>query len=201
VVLLVAFLLTVVDVLAGLRRIVRYFVSIWGKKQPFAFRVFWRSIVLAKEETSLHELGEYMGLAHHDQEGFEGENESKEAARPSDSGMDGQWVNYGPSTYDKQIGSPTSEHTVYSMNTPKDSQNSCDTLIFHASAAKKHGILAKIGSAFFKIAERALVFAAFSQVLEGIVVYTGGCRGNYLNGCLAHLISEFHVKYGWSSRC
>jgi hypothetical protein len=198
-VLLVAFLLTVIDVLAGLRRIVRYFVSIWRKEQPFAFRVFWGSTILGKEETSLHDLGEYMGLAPHNQEGFEGENENKEAAESSCSGMDGQWVNYASPTYDKQLSSPASEHTVYGMNTPKDSQNSCDTLILHASATSKQGILAKIGSTLFTIAERVLVFAAFGQVLEGIVVYTGGCRGNYLNGCLAHLISRFHVKYGQPS--
>jgi hypothetical protein len=36
--------------------------------------------------------------------------------------------------------------------------------------------------------ERALVFAAFGMFLSGVVVYTGGCRDNYINGCLAHLI-------------
>ena len=55
--------------------------------------------------------------------------------------------------------------------------------------------------------ERVLVFAGFAQVLSVIVVYTGkqayeylasplvtdcpgGCRGGYINVCLAHLISK-----------
>jgi len=46
-------------------------------------------------------------------------------------------------------------------------------------------------SLFYKLyisAERSLVIAAFVQFLSGTSVYTGICRGNYLNGCLAHLI-------------
>jgi hypothetical protein len=39
--------------------------------------------------------------------------------------------------------------------------------------------------------ERVLVFAGFTQLVTGIVVYTGGCRGSYINLCLAHLISTF----------
>ncbi|KIY71226.1 hypothetical protein CYLTODRAFT_390831 [Cylindrobasidium torrendii FP15055 ss-10] len=45
-----------------------------------------------------------------------------------------------------------------------------------------------VGNVLFAIVESALVVAGFSQVVLGVVVYTGGCRGNYTNGCLAHLI-------------
>ena len=51
-------------------------------------------------------------------------------------------------------------------------------------------LLKVIGRIFFATAERSLVFAGLMQVTTGIVIYTGGCRGNYLNGCLAHLISK-----------
>lgn len=46
----------------------------------------------------------------------------------------------------------------------------------------------KVGSATFATMERLLVFAGFVQLLTGIVVYTGGCRGDHINVCLAHLI-------------
>ena len=59
----------------------------------------------------------------------------------------------------------------------------------------------------YAVLERYLVFVGLAQLLTGIVTYTGtspatchitdihtytgGCRGNYENGCLAHLISSF----------
>ena len=52
-------------------------------------------------------------------------------------------------------------------------------------------LLKKIGRAVFATAERILVFAGLVQVTTGIVIYTGGCRENYVNGCLAHLISAY----------
>jgi hypothetical protein len=42
----------------------------------------------------------------------------------------------------------------------------------------------------FGILQQFLVVAGFAQVMHGIIIYTGGCRGDYLNGCLAHVISE-----------
>ena len=47
----------------------------------------------------------------------------------------------------------------------------------------------RIGQAVFATLERALVFSGFGQLLTGVVVYTGGCRLYFINGCLAHLIS------------
>ena len=46
----------------------------------------------------------------------------------------------------------------------------------------------KVGTAVFATSERILVVAGFMQLLTGIVVYTGGCRGDHVNICLAHLI-------------
>ena len=63
-----------------------------------------------------------------------------------------------------------------------------------------------VGRSTFAVIERFLIFAGFAQFLIGIVTYTGkgsaftshetcfiffvgGCRQNYVNGCLAHLIS------------
>jgi len=45
-----------------------------------------------------------------------------------------------------------------------------------------------VGPIAFGITERFLIFAGYAQLLIGFVTYTGGCRGRYVNGCLAHLI-------------
>ncbi len=78
----------------------------------------------------------------------------------------------------------------------RDSMHSDDTL--HESAHRsswsglgKVGLLKKIGRIVFAVAERVLVFAGLFQVITGIVIYTGGCRQNWVNGCLAHLISAY----------
>ncbi|KAG8875976.1 hypothetical protein FRB98_007510 [Tulasnella sp. 332] len=41
---------------------------------------------------------------------------------------------------------------------------------------------------FTFISERLLVVMAYIAIISGTTVYVGGCRDNYLNGCLAHLI-------------
>jgi hypothetical protein len=43
------------------------------------------------------------------------------------------------------------------------------------------------------LAEWAVVAFAYVEFVSGGVVYSGICRGNYLNGCLAHLISASRV--------
>ncbi|KAI0053060.1 hypothetical protein FA95DRAFT_1552946 [Auriscalpium vulgare] len=54
--------------------------------------------------------------------------------------------------------------------------------------AGKVPFLRRLGSVVFATLERSLVFAGLAQFVFGVAVYTGGCRGNYLNRCLAHLI-------------
>ncbi|KAJ6582101.1 cytoplasmic protein [Mycena capillaripes] len=77
------------------------------------------------------------------------------------------------------------------------------------SSTPRIPLLRRIGRAAFAATERALVFAGFALLLTGIVIYTGGCRSNYLNNCLAHLISNgifwsyglisFARYLGWNS--
>ncbi|CAH7671583.1 hypothetical protein PPACK8108_LOCUS6375 [Phakopsora pachyrhizi] len=38
------------------------------------------------------------------------------------------------------------------------------------------------------VLDRAMVVAASAAVISGLVVYTGACRAEYINGCLAHFI-------------
>lgn len=49
----------------------------------------------------------------------------------------------------------------------------------------------RAGKWTFDFAERLMVPFAWGVALVGGSVYTGICRGNYLNGCLAHFISAF----------
>ena len=87
--------------------------------------------------------------------------------------------------------SPASDTTAVPIrfHTSHHSISSDDTLhdIIPPSNSKKTWYR-KVGSAVFATLERVLVFAGFLQLLTGIVVYTGGCRGDHVNICLAHLI-------------
>jgi len=46
----------------------------------------------------------------------------------------------------------------------------------------------RIGRGAFATTERVLVFLGYMQVLTGLATYSGICRDNYINVCLAHLI-------------
>ncbi|KAF9222086.1 hypothetical protein BS17DRAFT_235152 [Gyrodon lividus] len=87
--------------------------------------------------------------------------------------------------------SNASERTIFRTGSPRGSRHSDDTLhdmIFPPVIRPKQPSYHHIVEAAFATLERALVFAAFGMLLSGIVVYTGGCRESYINGCLAHLI-------------
>ncbi|GAA5984215.1 hypothetical protein JCM10908_006093 [Rhodotorula pacifica] len=46
-------------------------------------------------------------------------------------------------------------------------------------------------------AERSLILLAYIEVCSGVAVWTGSCRENYLNGCLAHIIKgSIFLWYG-----
>lgn len=88
--------------------------------------------------------------------------------------------------------STSSSSTVFWGDSPKDSRHSDETLHDEAVASAPYVLKALrcTAVAAFATLERVLVFAAFGMTLSGIVTYTGGCRDSYINGCLAHLISE-----------
>ncbi|GAA5875917.1 hypothetical protein JCM3774_005815 [Rhodotorula dairenensis] len=55
----------------------------------------------------------------------------------------------------------------------------------------------KVTSLVLAAAERSLILLAYIQVCSGIAVWTGSCRQNYLNGCLAHIIKgSIFLWYG-----
>lgn len=110
-----------------------------------------------------------------------------------------QWANdVSQNTRHKRSFSTSSERTLFGIRSTPFPQNSDDTLhdpVHDHYDHPKPPLFRRIGKIAHAVAERALVFTGFIQVLTGIVTYTGGCRGNYLNGCLAHLISTLASQH------
>ena len=109
------------------------------------------------------------------------------------------WANNVP-RHDAYPRSATSERTVFGPRSPRNSVHSDETLrqdIGQWMRSNKTPLLRRIGRGVFATAERSLIFAGLMQTISGIVVYTGGCRQNWLNGCLAHLISTCFVIHSY----
>lgn len=112
------------------------------------------------------------------------------------------WVNQGESslTSTHAHGSPSSRYSIGSEATLHDPGSptrswplfSSPKLDMHHVVTKKgwRGRLACAGNWTFNAAERTMIPFAWGVAMIGGCVYTGICRGNYLNGCLAHFISE-----------
>ncbi|KIY73747.1 hypothetical protein CYLTODRAFT_416776 [Cylindrobasidium torrendii FP15055 ss-10] len=187
---LVAASLTIVDLLSIIRRIFAFVRS----RQKFQLRTFWNSTILGRDETWLKDLTpeEYVGLVSEEPEEIELDDSGKGLASPTSSerrvhydertihGSTAQWANDVNRAH-----SVTSERTLLGSR----SMHSDDTLdVTKPSYRTAVGWKQRIGNAVFATVERSLVIAGFALVISGIVVYTGGCRENYITGCLAHLI-------------
>lgn len=215
--------LSALDLIALGGRLYYYIKSIRSGDERFSFKTCWNTVVLDRENVARGVgLGpEYVNLVSEDLEEYdaaemkaraiEGDASDspihvrrEQVVEPIDitlsprssSDEDGQWANDVP-RHNPYPQSAASERTVFD-HSPRGSVHSDDTL--HETNQtpswknmSKKAILKKIGRAVFGTAERALVFAGYMQVISGIVIYTGGCRENYINGCLAHLISE-HLR-------
>lgn len=118
------------------------------------------------------------------------------------------WVNQGESStstpsrhsreFSQQNGSPLSRHSIGSEATLHDlGSPSRSWPMFSSPKLSMHEVTSKRGwNAWldwtadwaFNIAERIMIPFAWGVALTGGAVYTGICRGGYLNGCLAHFI-------------
>jgi len=139
--------------------------------------------ILGREDNRFGAGPEYIGLVGGDLE----DDDPKAAALHMDDNQSPteEWANHvrRHHRYESDgtmVGTPRS---VHSDDTLQEAQFNSS----RALAAKSH-YLHRVGVAVFATLERALVFAGFGMLLTGIVIYTGGCRENYINGCLAHLI-------------
>jgi hypothetical protein len=206
-IILVAISLSAVDIFNALRRIINFLRS--SDRSP---RAFWRYVV--KKEGALAAGPEYSGIVTDEPEEYNSSKLPREsvelqhipltenAENDSNHNQTEQWAN--AVHHHHQDFPPDSEGTLFSPLSPHSQETLLDL---------RHGLLSRgnstsrIGQGIFAVVERSLVIAGFAEVLIGIVIYTGkrvpgsrtvaptlivfagGCRENYENGCLAHLIS------------
>jgi hypothetical protein len=188
-------------------RVVAYIRS--SDRAKINFKQFWSTVILGHEDIPTGSEAEYAGLVVDEPEEFE-EAELKAASDASEplhtrrkqnisplqtQGLE-QTVNWTNDVHDNHrhqySHSATSERTLFGVFSPTR-QYSGDTLHDmdgRENVTSRQSVLRRIARGAFGTAERMLIFAGFGQLLTGIVIYTGGCRENYVNGCLAHLISR-----------
>ncbi len=183
----------------------------------FALKAFWNYVVLDRGDYFSGATAEYTNLVVEDPEDLEDAElkakdveESSEAEpihvrrarviEPIQTGFDEhedtvQWAQNvrRHARHPSYPHSAVSERTLFGSHSPRRSSDS-----FHESdhvypwqGKDKRALVRFIGRVVFATTERVLVFAGFLQVVTGIVIYTGGCRANWGNGCLAHLISAY----------
>ncbi|KAF8558838.1 hypothetical protein OG21DRAFT_1432523 [Imleria badia] len=159
-VLLLSVALSAVDIAAFFTRLYAFCVA----PSKLTLKQFWRSVVLGHQD-EYPSSSEYSGIVSEDPEEYED-------FKPTHS----------------HHHSSLSEHVVFDADSSRSSRHSDDTLrdvIVTAIPVPKKPLLSQAACATL---ERSLVIAAFGMVLSGVVIYTGGCRDSYINGCLAHLI-------------
>lgn len=214
------------DVIALFGRTYSYAKAIRSGDDKFAFKTLWSAVILGKEHIS-GISAEYANLVVEDPEELdEAELKVKEVDHPSsgenserhsaevvfdEHGEDrdgtAQWANdvRRHRRNHSYAMSAASDRTLFTGGPRPPRRDSDDSL--HETGGSwlswlprnRATFLRRFGRAAFATAERVLVFAGFMQVLTGIVEYTGGCRQNWLNGCLAHLISELTLNLMYSA--
>ena len=206
-VLFLAAVLSTLDVIALGSRLIAFSRAIKSGGQKFTFSSLWNTAILGKDTSSLGSNAEYTTLVVDvDDDEYE-ETELKGALTDSDQlgssrqpqvsrsppkavGFDEE---YDTQTIEWTLQTPASDRTAvsdrYRYHARRSSVHSDETLQDVVSQMNEWGPwYKKVGSAVFATCERILVFAGFVQLLTGVVVYTGGCRGDHINICLAHLI-------------
>jgi hypothetical protein len=167
----------------------------------FSVKALWRSVILGREASRNGSGPEYVSLISRELEDYE-QMELSPVQKQSDQQP---WLDRPVSPHDthrwstdvrralhRPSQSASSDVTVFDLQSPT-SKHSDDTLneIDHEveKARVTTSVAMRLCRITFTASEYALVLAGFGQILTGIVVYTGGCRQNYINGCMAHLIS------------
>ncbi|KAJ7086751.1 cytoplasmic protein [Mycena epipterygia] len=178
-VLVVALALSFIDALGAIQRIV----NVVRSEKHYTLKGFWKA-VFGREDSDT-KGPESIGLI-----GAELESESNEDGKKQHHSYDDpdpvhdfnhgnaeQWANH------VRLNATMSDGTLFGPASPHS-----DETLHDIHFAPRISLLRRIAGAAFAATERALVFAGFGLFLTGIVIYTGGCRQKYVNGCLAHLI-------------
>ncbi|KAJ7179854.1 cytoplasmic protein [Mycena crocata] len=178
-VLVVALVLTFIDALGAVQRIFAFTRS----TKHYSLKGFFKAL-LGHEDSDGRGL-EYIGLIGEELDSIDdlkNQSHSYDDANPVpprdfDHGNTEQWANH------VRLNSTMSDGTLFGPASPRSEET------LHAiHSIPRISFLRRVGRAAFKATEAALLFAGFGLFLTGIVNYTGGCRQNYINGCLAHII-------------
>lgn len=178
-----------------------FFRAIKSDDRKFTFYSLWNTAILGKDVPVIGSKAEYATLVTDPDEGeYELEEVELRGVTPDSDQLPSSKRSRSPPkpvSFDEDHNvetvdwSPTSDTTTVPgrFHARHYSISSDETL--HDVIPQSNGKNAwyrKVGTASFDTLERFLVFAGFVQLLTGIVVYTGGCRGTHINICLAHLI-------------
>ncbi|KAF8264950.1 hypothetical protein EI94DRAFT_1772521 [Lactarius quietus] len=176
-VLALAFTLSVIDTFAAATRLFSYIRSL-ERGGKFSIRSFWKFAdeyinLVAVEPEDLEDTLKYN--VHHN--------------RPLHEDETAQWANDVRRQSEDSPETPVSDSTLVGRRFSRGSQHSDDiTIQAQVRFTNNTSLSRRVGKLVFATVERALVLAGFAQLMHGVVIYTGGCRENYLNGCLAHVI-------------
>ena len=204
-VLFLAVTLSALDVIALGSRLITFIRVIKSGDQKFTWSSLWNTAILGKDASPLGSNAEYTTLVLDVDEDEYEEAELKGVIADSDQ-LGSSRLSHGLHSSPKTVSfddeynaqtiewfphTPASDRTAVSgrFHTRRHSVHSDDTLQDAVSQMNEQKPwYKKVGFAVFATLERVLVIAGFMQLLTGIVVYTGGCRGDHVNICLAHLI-------------
>ncbi len=165
-ILVLSILLSFIDILSATRR----FISFIRSSEPKSFKLFWSWVVLNKDINYLGSGPEYTGLVVEELEELEPHKISQGCPADGVHRETAQWANDVHSH--RQNFSLVSEGTIFDSRSPTHSEITLQDTRFRRNA-KPRGLIHRIGSSIFAVLERFLVVAGFSQLLTGIVVYTG----------------------------
>jgi hypothetical protein len=202
--LFVATTLVVIDALSVVSRVIAFI-----KGPEISLRAFWRRVVRGSDLMAAAEY-EYSGLMEepeqmkNTQDEFPPKSTSRHISkhqRSRSSAESPEWSDEDnielhsasdrrhPVTKRFSIGSEQSE-TATLHDPPSPTSYESEKQSSPPVVRGKRSFLRRLGSFAFGFTERFMIFFAYTLVLSGITIYTGICRENYLNGCLAHLISK-----------
>ncbi|KAL4075983.1 hypothetical protein J3A83DRAFT_4357115 [Scleroderma citrinum] len=200
-VILSSLVLSAVDTVAFFIRLYEFARS----SRKLAVKSFWHEIVLGRE--AYDSSSNYTGLNAEDPDEYDEikplgtmspQGSHAQTDRPAvnietqnlDDQYPAAWSNETTQPGHRSTYSAASDRTVFAIDSPRDPRHSDETLrdVLLQLPPRPRKPVQQVLAVAYATLERLLVFAAFGMILTGIVVYSGGCRNNYINGCLAHLI-------------
>lgn len=214
-ILFVAVFLSLLDIVPLIRRFVTFLTS--SDRKNVISKHFWRTVILGHEEALTGSSAEYAGLVSDEPEEFEDPEwksgteplhmRRNQAVAPLQTLTESlpshdrtvHWTNnVNGHHYHQHSQSASSDRTLFGFLSPTKlfPHDTLEDPEGQDHPHPKQPLAYQIARIAFSVMERGLVFAGFCQLLTGIVIYTGGCRENYINGCLAHLISTGYRPAG-----